>query len=79
MPIKTPTSTTERNEPMATQEATSRPERSQELGVIDDGGEISPFDDIVDYLKTYSRQKPEHAALLCIGLGFVLGWKLKPW
>jgi len=23
--------------------------------------------------------KPEAAALWCLGIGFVLGWKLKPW
>lgn len=35
--------------------------------------------DIVDYLANYAREKPGYAALWCIGLGFVLGWKLKPW
>lgn len=41
--------------------------------------EVAPMEDIVDYLKEYARQKPETAALVCIGIGFVLGWKLKPW
>ncbi|REK18802.1 MAG: hypothetical protein DWQ37_03065 [Planctomycetota bacterium] len=41
--------------------------------------EVHPMDDIVDYLRTYARQKPETAALVCIGIGFVLGWRLKPW
>ncbi len=35
--------------------------------------------DLVDYLTNYARQKPGYAALCCIGVGFVLGWKLKPW
>jgi hypothetical protein len=35
--------------------------------------------DVVDYLKEYAREKPEVAALWCFGLGFILGWKLKPW
>ena len=35
--------------------------------------------DIVEYLTEYARQKPGYAALCCIGIGFVLGWKLKPW
>ena len=35
--------------------------------------------DIVEYLSEYARQKPGYAALWCIGVGFVLGWKLKPW
>ena len=35
--------------------------------------------DIVEYLTEYAREKPGYAALCCIGVGFVLGWKLKPW
>jgi hypothetical protein len=35
--------------------------------------------DVVDYLREYAREKPEIAALWCFGLGFVIGWKLKPW
>jgi hypothetical protein len=41
--------------------------------------EIDAARDIVEYLKEYARQKPEVAALWCFGIGFVLGWKLKPW
>lgn len=41
--------------------------------------EIQPVDDLLNYFRTYARQKPETAALVCIGIGFVLGWKLKPW
>ena len=35
--------------------------------------------DLVEYLKEYAREKPEVAALWCLGIGFILGWKLKPW
>ena len=35
--------------------------------------------DLVEYFKEYAREKPEVAALWCLGIGFVLGWKLKPW
>lgn len=35
--------------------------------------------DLADYLKEYARQKPEVVALWCFGIGFILGWKLKPW
>jgi len=38
-----------------------------------------PIEDIVSYLRTYAREKPDVAALWCFGIGFVLGWKLKPW
>jgi len=43
------------------------------------GGELQPTADIVDYVKEYAREKPEVAALWCLGVGFILGWKLKPW
>ena len=42
-----------------------------------DGREVTR--DLMCYLRTYVREKPEMAALWCLGLGFVLGWKLKPW
>ena len=41
--------------------------------------ELRPFDDVVSYLREYVRENPEMAALTCIGIGFILGWKLKPW
>ena len=39
----------------------------------------SMLDDSIQYLREYAREKPETAALWCLGIGFVLGWKLKPW
>jgi hypothetical protein len=41
--------------------------------------EMRPAEDIVEYLKDYARERPEVAALWCLGIGFILGWKLKPW
>lgn len=35
--------------------------------------------DIGNYLQSYARERPEIAALWCFGIGFVLGWRLKPW
>jgi hypothetical protein len=35
--------------------------------------------DLAKYLYDYARAHPEYAALWCLGIGFVLGWKLKPW
>lgn len=35
--------------------------------------------DVIEYAKGYIREKPEVAALWCFGVGFILGWKLKPW
>ncbi|HEY4232281.1 MAG TPA: hypothetical protein VGM76_02550 [Lacipirellulaceae bacterium] len=41
--------------------------------------EAETASDVVEYLKEYAREKPEVAALWCLGIGFILGWKLKPW
>lgn len=38
-----------------------------------------PGQDFVHYLKEYARERPDVAALWCLGAGFILGWKLKPW
>ena len=35
--------------------------------------------DALDYLADYARQNPGYVALCCLGVGFILGWKLKPW
>jgi hypothetical protein len=35
--------------------------------------------DLQCYTRDYVQQEPEKAALICIGIGFILGWKLKPW
>jgi hypothetical protein len=43
------------------------------------GQDLNPSQDLVHYLKEYARERPEVAALWCFGIGFVLGWKLKPW
>jgi hypothetical protein len=42
-------------------------------------GELNAAQDVMDYLREYAREKPEVAALWCLGIGFALGWKLKPW
>lgn len=40
---------------------------------------LKPFEDLIDYVREYSRERPEVVALACFGIGFILGWKLKPW
>jgi hypothetical protein len=40
---------------------------------------LQPSQDLLEYMKAYAREKPDVAALWCFGLGFVIGWKLKPW
>jgi hypothetical protein len=41
--------------------------------------QMQPFDDLLQYAKTYARERPETFALACFGVGFILGWRLKPW
>jgi hypothetical protein len=42
-------------------------------------GQLQPKDDLIQYTMNYARQNPGTAALWCFGVGFILGWKLKPW
>jgi hypothetical protein len=35
--------------------------------------------DVIDHLKDYAREHPAAFGLWALGIGFVLGWKLKPW
>ena len=64
------------NTPTTTQNDASSKQRSM---TYEHGQELQPGQDLVDYVKAYARQKPEVAALWCFGLGFIVGWKLKPW
>ncbi len=38
-----------------------------------------PASDVIESLRDYAHKNPESAALWCLGIGFVLGWRLKPW
>ena len=33
----------------------------------------------LEHFEEYGRERPGVVALWCLGVGFVLGWKLKPW
>jgi len=39
----------------------------------------SMANDVLDHLKDYAREHPAAFGLCALGVGFVLGWKLKPW
>ena len=41
--------------------------------------DLQPGKDLLDYAQAYAREKPEVVALWCFGVGFIVGWKLKPW
>ena len=53
--------------------------RTMERTAMSDAGAMRPYEDLLDYLRRYMRERPETAAIVCLGIGFVLGWKLKPW
>mgnify|MGYP000064806945 CR=1 FL=1 len=36
-------------------------------------------EDLSLYFRRYAREKPEVVAMWCFGVGFIVGWKLKPW
>ena len=38
-----------------------------------------PAEGAMNYLREYAKENPEAAAIWCLGIGFVLGWRLKPW
>lgn len=63
------------NNQTAAKMSTRRRER-QDRGELD-AAEMSQ--DLIEYLKEYARENPEKTALWCLGIGFILGWKLKPW
>lgn len=41
--------------------------------------DLQPAQDLVDYAKAYAKERPEVVAMWCFGIGFIVGWKLKPW
>lgn len=48
-------------------------------GSNESGQNLRPMQDMMEYFSDYARANPEAAALWCFGIGFILGWKLKPW
>jgi hypothetical protein len=58
--------------------ATHEPE-TQRPKVGADPDELQLFEDLTKCFKRYAHERPQTVALVCLGIGFVLGWKLKPW
>jgi hypothetical protein len=57
-------------------DATHEMEHRQQMG---GAATKQPLDDLLTYLTDYARERPDVVAIWCFGIGFVLGWKLKPW
>jgi hypothetical protein len=64
---------------MATSQTAGRVSNARPKTTIKSGDQSDIGQDLLEYLKEYAREKPEVAALWCFGIGFILGWKLKPW
>ncbi len=41
--------------------------------------QLSPTEAAVHWYRQYARERPDVVALWAFGIGFILGWKLKPW
>jgi hypothetical protein len=53
---------------------------SQQTAIEKGGARTSGIaEDAIRYVRDHVRENPENAALWCLAIGFVLGWKLKPW
>ena len=64
----------------ATQQTTNRPANGTGETNSQNRDELQkPMEDLVQYARDYAKEQPEMAAIWCLGIGFVLGWKLKPW
>lgn len=55
-------------------QTTNQPTNANEKACDNNAGE-----DLVKAVKAYAKQHPGTVAMVCFGVGFVLGWKLKPW
>jgi hypothetical protein len=57
---------------------TDKTERTRYTHIAADE-ELTATQAVVAIVKEFARERPEVAGLWCFGIGFVLGWKLKPW
>ena len=67
---------------MATLKSASSQQANQIVNANPSGSgrsELQPTTDVVQYLRQYATEKPDVAALWCLGLGIIIGWKIKPW
>ena len=54
-------------------------EEQDRLAEAADDTELTAAQAAYECFREYSREHPGVVALWCLGVGFVLGWKLKPW
>jgi len=51
-----------------------RAAESPDMGAVE-----SMANEAVDRMKQFAREQPTTFALYALAIGFILGWKLKPW
>ena len=64
---------------MANRSNATHPAETERAEVNEAHDEMKVLDDLTQYFQKYARERPQTVALICLGVGFVLGWKLKPW
>lgn len=67
------------NSPISHGTATQSKNEERSVAEIARDESISVTEAAVECFTQYAREKPEAVALWAFGIGFVLGWKLKPW
>lgn len=50
---------------------------SETAGDVDDLAAV--VSQVSRTFKRYARERPDVVALWCLGIGFVVGWRVKPW
>ena len=60
-------------------EVQTQPATKNDRDIHPPGERPRPASDLVGYCQQYAHEKPKVVALWCLGIGFVLGWKLKLW
>ena len=60
--------------------STINPERPEQTAFGFETPSISPFlENTLDSVECFARENPWEFGLCMLGVGFILGWKLKPW
>lgn len=50
------------------------------VAVATEAGKLSPIlENTLESVEAYARENPWQFGVWMLGIGFVLGWKLKPW
>jgi hypothetical protein len=65
-----------------TQQASRHADQQRNQGTVSERcgqTEMRPVEDLVQYVRDYTRDRPESVAIACFAVGFILGWRLKPW